>query len=511
MILAAAVVVLTSLDLFLFRAFSNADDGIYDTLIKYRFSSPKPSPDVLIVDIDERSLEIVGRDHGRWPWPRAVVAEAIAAIGEAKPKSLIVNVLFSEPVLDDPAGDEVLNLVADAYPQTIFPFVRLPPVSDSQSQLDAALIPAARPRPTESPNVDDRVAVILPGLAGLQKRLGASNLESDSDGIVRAYRYWYATSAHEIPSLAAAALLYGNGIESFDSGKRLNWRNKKGDYHRVSFADLYLATQGNADFDWGVFDGKYVVMGPTAPGISVIKPTAARPITDDNTIIATAIDDQLSATGLDVVPDWALAIAAVLVVCLLSWAFMAEISEALIDGLFVVSQAFLVVITFWSVSYSYRIVDLTLVFNAGMLFFLVARSFLVAKRAAELGSELFWSPDAIKDAEYAVTVLSPIGQKYGAQRSINAMTQRQLEKICGKNRVFRFRSLVDEGTFFGPVFEGKELLIGFLGGDPSGLEKDFVQALKNPEISWRLEPIKGLEVKEIRRRLWKSIGEQLVA
>ena len=141
----------------------------------------------------------------------------------------------------------------------------------------------------------------------------------------------------------------------------------------------------------------------------------------------------------------------------------------------------------------------------------MARSFLVAKRAAELGSELFWSPDAIKDAEYAVTVLSPIGQKYGAQRSINAMTQRQLEKICGKNRVFRFRSLVDEGTFFGPVFEGKELLIGFLVGDPSGLEKDFVQALKNPEISWRLEPIKGLEVKEIRRRLWKSIGEQLVA
>ncbi len=36
-----------------------------DRLLKWRLSSPAPSPDILIVDIDERSLERVGREQGR--------------------------------------------------------------------------------------------------------------------------------------------------------------------------------------------------------------------------------------------------------------------------------------------------------------------------------------------------------------------------------------------------------------------------------------------------------------
>lgn len=509
--LAVAVALLTSLDLFLFRTFSNADNGIYDTLIKYRLSSPPPSPDILIVDIDERSLEVVGQDYGRWPWPRSVIAEVIAGIGEAGPKVAIVNILFSEPVLDDPAGDEALSFIAEAYPQVVFPFVRLPPANDSQSELITALIPGSRLVTAEVAENSDTVAVVLPGLAGLQRRIGASNLETDEDGIVRAYRYWYSTSTHEIPSLAAAAVLYGGGMESRDSGKRLNWRNKTGEYTRISFADLYLAVQGQTDFDWGMFSGKYVVMGPTAPGISIVKPTSASSVMDDNTILATAIDDQLSSTGLGAVADWALALSALLLILLICWAFLSEISEGLIDGIFVVAQTILVGITFWSVSYTNVVIDLTLVFNAGLLFFLVGRAFLIAKSSSELGSDLFWNQEFIKDAELVLTALIPATGKSLFKAGEVARLQRQLDELCGKERVLRFHKVADEGTFFGPVVGGKSLLVAFLRADQSAAVKALFESRPHPTaVNWRVQPISGLPIEEMRRLVWTNYSRQLV-
>jgi len=58
-------------------------ENVDDQLLALRISSPVPSPNILIIDIDERSLERVGRDYGRWPWSNSVIAEAIANIAEA--------------------------------------------------------------------------------------------------------------------------------------------------------------------------------------------------------------------------------------------------------------------------------------------------------------------------------------------------------------------------------------------------------------------------------------------
>ena len=55
---------------------------------------------------------------------------------------------------------------------------------------------------------------------------------------------------------------------------------------------------GVGDFDLTSLNGKYVVLGLTAPGLAMFKGTALSPITDDNLIIATSLDDLLSDTGL---------------------------------------------------------------------------------------------------------------------------------------------------------------------------------------------------------------------
>ena len=47
------------------------DPASFDLAIKYRLSSPVPDPEVLILDIDERSLAAMAEEYGRWPDKRS--------------------------------------------------------------------------------------------------------------------------------------------------------------------------------------------------------------------------------------------------------------------------------------------------------------------------------------------------------------------------------------------------------------------------------------------------------
>src|SRR3546814_17787027 len=60
----------------------------------YQVLSPRPatSQPVAIVDLDEKSLSEIGQ----WPWPRTVVADLIAKLGEAGAAVVGFDILFSE-------------------------------------------------------------------------------------------------------------------------------------------------------------------------------------------------------------------------------------------------------------------------------------------------------------------------------------------------------------------------------------------------------------------------------
>ncbi len=61
-------------------------------------ASDRPPPDdIVIVAIDNASLEAIGR----WPWPRSVHAQLLDRLAPAHPRSVGYNVLFIEPTPDD--------------------------------------------------------------------------------------------------------------------------------------------------------------------------------------------------------------------------------------------------------------------------------------------------------------------------------------------------------------------------------------------------------------------------
>lgn len=78
--------------------------------IRFLVRGPRPHGDeIVIVGIDDRSLEVIGR----WPWSRDRVASLVEAIAEDGAKTIGLDIFFSEPQLTE--GLKTLRGVKRAY------------------------------------------------------------------------------------------------------------------------------------------------------------------------------------------------------------------------------------------------------------------------------------------------------------------------------------------------------------------------------------------------------------
>ena len=56
------------------------------------FRDASSSSNVVIVDIDEKSLESIGQ----WPWSRVVLAILLSKINSASPSAIALDIIFAE-------------------------------------------------------------------------------------------------------------------------------------------------------------------------------------------------------------------------------------------------------------------------------------------------------------------------------------------------------------------------------------------------------------------------------
>src|SRR5260221_4337325 len=69
----------------------------------WRLRGPQPtSRNVALVLIDDAALA----HYGRWPWPRAQLAQLVRVVNQFHPKAIGVDILLSEP--EDDANDSAL-------------------------------------------------------------------------------------------------------------------------------------------------------------------------------------------------------------------------------------------------------------------------------------------------------------------------------------------------------------------------------------------------------------------
>ncbi len=283
----------------------------------------KPSTDrVKLVLLDQASLDWAGREMSwPWPWPREAYGVLLDYLERQGAKTVVLDVLFTEPSMYGVPDDEALGaaaarsgsvvgavfLGASAVQTTSWPAAaegaRL-----GIGGLEAWL--AGRPGAASALPASG-AAFPVPELAGRVAWLGGVGEYPDGDGVFRRVAPFRLFDGRIVPSLGLAAWLAGGGgvggdassgdgrtvvvrgsleppalligdrvVPLDDSGRTiLRFRGPSGTYETFSAAaviqsELRILEGGRPPIeDGGVFRDAHVVFGFSAPGLKDLRPS----------------------------------------------------------------------------------------------------------------------------------------------------------------------------------------------------------------------------------------------
>jgi CHASE2 domain-containing sensor protein/signal transduction histidine kinase len=197
--------------------------------------------DIVIVAIDNPSIEALGR----WPWRRAYHAELLDRIGQAKPKAIGLDILFSEPDRDHPLDDALLAASLARNGPVVLPMF----IQDVGGM--------------------KRVVGPNPALIKNQVNLGHAHIDVDDDGVVRRIHGSYEAGGKTWPQFALAVeAVAEKQVPSSASAPTaadviIPYAGGPGYFPRVSYVDVIRGTVPPA-----VFRNKNILIGVTAEGIA---------------------------------------------------------------------------------------------------------------------------------------------------------------------------------------------------------------------------------------------------
>jgi len=373
--------VMILLDAAVFHVGQNMRDKAFDLMVKNRILKPTADQSIIIIDINEASLDAMAKEYGRWPWPRQVIGELVENIQQQQPKAIVFDIVFSDADVYNPDSDSYFNDVITECTHCFFPLLRLDASQDSQSQLKYAQIPGL----VAAADADKQAtfAAIPPYFKGAWKpgRLGTHNVYPDNDGVVRQYRMRHQDRGWTLPALPlVVANAQGDISLNTPDEMLLNWRGKPFTYAYVSFSDVYRdITSAKPKRASNEFKDKIVIIGSTAPALFDIKPTAMDKQFPGVEILATALDNSLHQDYLKV---WRGKLPYILLSFLLVWlttlAFYFKIDRDRFNGVFTGSQIGLLVLSYLAINLFHTYLDLAAPIFWAVAYFGVAKIYALA-------------------------------------------------------------------------------------------------------------------------------------
>ncbi|MCU7796572.1 MAG: CHASE2 domain-containing protein [Candidatus Thiodiazotropha sp. (ex Myrtea spinifera)] len=234
------------------------DQLLYD--LQLGALSASPSDDIVIVAIDEKSLEALGR----WPWSRKVHARLVEKLSLAGAKAIVLDVLFSEADRTDPEGDIQLIHAIAASDRVFMPVVL------EQRRLGGMLIES----------------MPLPDMSNVAAGLGHVHIDLDADGIARGvYLYeglgdvywphlmlslyqWLEPEKVKTEPAPMTAQVPNVHIISRHSHRLIPFTGPAGNYPRFSYSEVLEGA-----YMQDLFRDRIVIVGVTATGLGDALPT----------------------------------------------------------------------------------------------------------------------------------------------------------------------------------------------------------------------------------------------
>lgn len=286
---------------------------------------PKPEDkvavDLIVVDVDRRSLEQIGA----WPWPRERMADLVRVIASAKPAVIAFDMLFSEPDQQSPAalarrlaettGRAELGPLADTLPdgdkRLAEAFASVPValgfVLDPEQSGSVPSVPMLLRGPLPLHRLWRGAGAVgpIPRLAAGVAGIGALSLPANADGVVRSVPLLVGAGEKLLPGLAlesvrllreASAYVLRSepamlqvGDVSLPVPPDALLRLLPVGPHRHAGRTISAADLLRGQSDGGRLTGAVVVVGGSAPELGGLRQTPDDPLTPDAQIQADAI------------------------------------------------------------------------------------------------------------------------------------------------------------------------------------------------------------------------------
>jgi adenylate cyclase len=308
--------------------FSSFELKSYDLLSRL-FNPAKGHPEIVIVQVDQPSLDSLAAEGVTWPWPRQIYAPLFERLAQAD--AVFVDIIFSEP---SSYGNEDDSILAASLAQTGNVFLPVfatanerEPDAAGQAFLDRLAVRDAR-KPSAS--LPFAITPIAP-LASAAHGGGNVMIKPDRDGVYRRLPLLYQAAGRTLPHFVLGYLLERNIITvsqgvlqrkgvalPLDEGALLV-RFPRGAQPYGSVPAIDLISEAGADrYPASWFKGKKVFLGLTAAGLYDLKPTAVSSVTSGVSVHAATLDALLHGGYFRRVPTAAVVLfmaVIVLIVC----------------------------------------------------------------------------------------------------------------------------------------------------------------------------------------------------
>lgn len=283
----ALALLLILADLF-FGSLDRVEFAIDDVLLRGKAATHAADDSVVLIDIDQKSLENMNETAGSFPWPRAIHAELIDHIAAQHPRAIVFDLFFNEADTFRADSDALFRNAVMGQSNVYLPTLLLADGHGMALKQLAQLAPGLK-----LTGRDEHMAppLLLPLIIPPEHwRGGTVNFTADTDGVGRHYVKEELRGDWRIPSLPLRLAQDFGWTQPPQPRFLINWF-KSGVPH-FSYSDIYedmnkRHPQRPAD----EFRNKIVLIGATAPGLADLRVTPLGNTYQAAQLLATAIQN----------------------------------------------------------------------------------------------------------------------------------------------------------------------------------------------------------------------------
>ncbi|MBI3565678.1 MAG: adenylate/guanylate cyclase domain-containing protein [Elusimicrobia bacterium] len=287
------------------------------------FADPaRRDPSIVLVAVDQASLDAFEKDAVFWPWPRGIYGGLLAFLKKGGAKAVVFDVLFSNPSMMMADQDAALGAALKDFGNAVM-------AMDSGSKANAlrAVAPPARfavdPGPALAAAAPRRAAFRppIPEVLAGARFLGDTTADADLDGVFRRVPLAVEMGGKLFPTLPAAAAMAATGktlaelapplvdgamLVRFE-GKAMTSDPRIKTYDSYPAATLIAGEQAleegkKPELDPALFKDKVVFVALSAPGLFDNHPTPVATVMPGTEVVAAAADGLINRRWIEKAP-----------------------------------------------------------------------------------------------------------------------------------------------------------------------------------------------------------------